>query len=116
MIGKHIDNRFYPEQCSQGFYYFNDEAKEGEVVYIPEHAFDDDEDFLEEGSEDLYTMEDIRKSAKQRLSDIEGYDELDEARKEQELDRLVKSFLEWCGDGEAWTYPETYFDERDIEF
>lgn len=115
MIGRHENNRYYPDQCSQGFYYFNPDAKEGEVVYIPEHAFDD-KDFLTEGSKDMYTMADLRRAAKCCLTEIEGYDELTATRQKKELDMLINGFLEWCGDGEAWCYPETYFDDRDIEF
>jgi len=115
MIGKHENNRYYPEYCTQGSYYFNPEASEGEVVYIPEHQFDDN-DFLSEGGVGMYTMEDLRTAARARLEEIEGYAELSDERKAEELDRLVQGFIEWCGDGEAWCYPETYFADRDIEF
>ena len=53
MIGKHENNRYYPEQCTQGSYYFNPEASEGEVVYIHEYSFDSD-DFLTEGDEGMW--------------------------------------------------------------
>ena len=115
MIGKHENNRYYPDYCTQGSYYFNPEAGEGEAVYIPEHQFDDN-DFLSEGDEGIYTMEDLRTAARNRLEDIEGYAELSDERKTEELNRLVQGFVEWCGDGEAWCYPETYFSDCDIEF
>ena len=115
MIGEHKDNRYYPEQGSQGYYYFNGEAEEGEVVYIPETAFGCKE-FLEEGDDDLYTMADLRREARDRLVEVEGYDDLSEAQKSIEQDRLLTSFLEWCRDGEAWCYPSTYFDDVDVEF
>jgi hypothetical protein len=115
MIGKHENNRYYPEQCTQGSYYFNPEASEGEVVYIPEYLFDNN-DFLNEGDEGMYTMNDLRASAQTRLKDIEGYADLSDERKSDELNRLVHGFIEWCGDGEAWCFPETYFAECDIEF
>lgn len=114
-IGYRKGNRYYGEQCTQGFYYFNPNAKKGEAVYIPEGTFDDsDEDFVTEG--DIYDMADIRMAALLRLEVTEGYDALSRKRKAEELDRLVNGFLDWCADGEAWCYPETYFDDCDIDF
>lgn len=116
MIGRHENNRYYPEQCAQGSYYFNPEASEGEVVYIPESSFTfNNTEFLSKGDRGMYTMEDLRRVARQRLEYIDEYAYLSDERKTDELNRLVRGFIEWCGDGEAWCYPETYFGERDIE-
>ena len=115
-IGYRKGKRYYGEYRSQGFYYFNHNAKKNEVVYIPERTFKDSgNDFVTKDDGYLYRMGDIRMAALLRLDVTEGFDELSQKHQAAELDRLVQEFLDWCAAGEAWCGPEAYFEDCDDE-
>lgn len=101
---------YAPNETINGFVYKDYEASAGEVVYIPEYAFDDLEvafsvngiDFYD--VEDTYTYDDLYKLCQDRFDEFQddeygvSFDSVDE------MTDYVLAELDW-------TYPTTFIDE-----